>query len=55
VARADGETSEPNPVYDLLLELVDPERPPWSEFSKKLAAAVKERRRNLKEVIRRVE
>jgi hypothetical protein len=55
VARADGENGKPNPMYDRLLELVDPEQPPWSDFSKKVAAAVEERRRNLKEVIRRVE
>ena len=55
VARADGENGEPNPVYDRLLELVDPEQPPWSDFSKKLAEVVEERRRNLKKVIRRVE
>jgi hypothetical protein len=42
-------------MYDRLLEFVDPEQPPWSDFSKKLAAAVEERRRNLKEIIRRVE
>jgi len=55
VVRADGESREPNPLYDRLLELVDPEQPPWSDFSKKVAEAVEERRRNLKEVIRRVE
>ena len=55
VARADGENGEPNPVYDRLLELVDPEQPPWSEFSKKVAAAVEERRRNLRKLIWRVE
>ena len=55
VARADNETSESNPMYDRLLELVDPEQPPWSDFSKKVAEAVEERRRNLIEVIRRVE
>ena len=43
------------PVYDRLLELVHPEQPPWSDFSKKVAEAVEERRRNLKEIIRRVE
>ena len=55
VARADGENGEPNPMYDRLLELVEPEQPPWSDFSKKVAEAVEERRRNLKQVIRRVE
>ena len=55
VARADGENGEPNPVYDRLLELVDPEQHPWSDFSKKVAEAVEERRYNLKEIIRRVE
>ena len=55
VTRADGENGEPNPVYDRLLELVNPEQPPWSDFSKKVAEAVEERRRNLKRVIRRVE
>lgn len=55
VVRADGEAREPNPLYDRLLELVDPEQPPWSDFSKKVAEAVAERRRNLKEVLRRVE
>ncbi len=55
VVRADGEAREPNPLYDRLLELVDPEQPPWSDFSKKVAEAVEERRRNLKKVIRRME
>ena len=55
VARADSETNGPNPMYDWLLEFVKPEQPPWSDFSKKVAAAVEERRRNLKKVIRRVE
>jgi hypothetical protein len=55
VARADGENGEPNPLYNRLFEFVDPEQPPWSVFSKKVAEAVEERRRNLKEVIRRVE
>ena len=55
VARADSETSEPNPMYDRLRELVNPEQPPWSNFSKKVAEAVDERRRNLKKIIRRVE
>jgi len=55
VVRAAGEAGEPNPVYDRLLELVEPEQPPWSDFSKNVAEAVEERRRNLKEVIRRVE
>jgi len=55
VVRAASEAGEHNPVYDRLLELVDPEQPPWSDFSKKVAEAVEERRRNLKEVIRRVE
>lgn len=55
VARAGGEDGEPNPMYDRLLELVNPEQSPWSDFSKKVAEAVEERRRNLKEIIRRVE
>lgn len=55
VVRAASEAGEPNPVYDRLLELVDPEQPPWADFSKNVAEAVEERRRNLKEVIRRVE
>jgi hypothetical protein len=54
VARADGENGEPNPLYDWLLELVQPEQPPWSDFSKKVAKTIEERRRNLKEVIQRV-
>ena len=54
VARADGEVGEPNPLYDRLLELVQPEQPPWSDFSKKVVEAIEERRRNLKKVIQRV-
>ena len=55
VVRAASQAGEPNPVYYRLLELVDPEQSPWSDFSKKMAEAVEERRRNLKEIIRRVE
>ena len=55
VTRADSEAIEPNPLYDRLLELIDPTKPPWSDFSKKVAEAVKERRRNLKELFRRME
>jgi predicted phosphodiesterase len=55
VMRAASEASEPNPMYDRLLELVDSEQPPWSDFSKEVAEAVEDRRRNLKKIIRRVE
>jgi hypothetical protein len=55
VMRAASEASEPNPMYDRLLEFVDPEQPPWSDFSKEVAEAVEDRRRNLKKIIRRVE
>jgi hypothetical protein len=55
VAQANNDAREFNPLYDRLTKLVRPDQPPWSEFSSKVAEAVEERRRILKEVIRRVE
>ena len=53
VAKADGEGDTPNPLYDRLVEIIVPDRPPWSEFSERVAVAVDERHRNMQEVIRR--
>ena len=53
VARADNGGDAPNPLYDQLVEIIIPDRPPWSEFSERVAAAVEERHRNMEEVIRR--
>ncbi len=53
VAKADRGGNTPNPLYDHLLDIINPDRPPWSEFSTRVTAAVEERRRNMREVIRR--
>lgn len=52
VTRADADSSETNPLYDRLCELVNPERPPWSEFSAMVSEAVKVRQDNLRRIIR---
>lgn len=53
VAKADSDGNIPNPLYDQLVDIINPDRPPWSEFSEKAASAVEERHRNMQEVIRR--
>lgn len=53
VAQADRGGLTPNPLYNQLLDIINPDRPPWSEFSEQVAATVDERHRNMEEVIRR--
>lgn len=53
VAKADKEGKTPNPLYDRLVEIIDPEQPPWSEFSRLAAKTVEERHVNMEEIIRR--
>ncbi|MFC1828584.1 hypothetical protein ACFL0O_03115 [Thermodesulfobacteriota bacterium] len=55
VARADSEPGEENKLYEYLEAAISPEAKPWSDFSKEVEKAVKDRRCNLKGVIRRVE
>ena len=51
VEKADKETA--NPLYDRLVEIIDPEQPPWSEFSRLAAETVKQRHADMDEIIRR--
>jgi hypothetical protein len=51
VACADPDGEEANPLYAHLKRIVDPDQPPWSDFTKLLTEAVAVRRQNLKEII----
>ncbi len=48
VARAGGDGAADNPLYDSLRTLVTPDEAPWSDFSREVAAAVRDRHETLR-------
>ena len=53
VERADRGGASPNPLYEQLSECIDPDRPPWSDFSRLAEKAVTARHDYMEKVIKR--
>ncbi len=51
VESADDHGGESNPLCEQLRSLIQPEQPPWSTFSERVAKAVEARHENLRELI----